>query len=60
MYSNKENMAMSIETKGFTPKDLKPEELATMQVEVHDRVIIARVGLLLRHPFFGNMATRMA
>ena len=25
----------------------------------HDRVIVARVGLLLRHPFFGNMATRM-
>jgi predicted metal-dependent peptidase len=24
-----------------------------------DKIIIARVGLLLRHPFFGNMATRM-
>tara|TARA_R110000851_G_scaffold149970_2_gene290705 strand:+ start:4166 stop:5446 length:1281 start_codon:yes stop_codon:yes gene_type:complete len=51
---------MTIETKGFTPKDLTAKELADMQVEVHDRVIIARVGLLLRHPFFGNMATRMA
>jgi hypothetical protein len=24
-----------------------------------DKIIIARVGLLLRHPFFGNMATRL-
>lgn len=27
--------------------------------EVKDRIIVARVGLLLRHPFFGNMATRL-
>lgn len=26
---------------------------------VVDKIIIARVGLLLRHPFFGNMATRL-
>ena len=30
-----------------------------MRVEVLDRIVIARVGLLLRHPFFGNMATRL-
>ena len=24
-----------------------------------DKIVVARVGLLLRHPFFGNMATRM-
>jgi len=24
-----------------------------------DKIIVARVGLLLRHPFFGNLATRM-
>jgi predicted metal-dependent peptidase len=27
---------------------------------VIDKIVVARVGLLLRHPFFGNMATRMA
>jgi predicted metal-dependent peptidase len=26
---------------------------------VVDNIIVARVGLLLRHPFFGNMATRL-
>ncbi len=26
---------------------------------VIDKIIVARVGLLLRHPFFGNMATRL-
>ena len=26
---------------------------------VIDKIIIARVGLLLRHPFFGNMSTRL-
>jgi|TARA_R110000744_G_scaffold120155_1_gene223907 predicted metal-dependent peptidase len=46
--------------KNFTPDpDITPEALEAMRVEVYDRIIIARVGLLLRHPFFGNMATRL-
>ena len=39
--------------------DITPEALEAMRVEVYDRIIVARVGLLLRHPFFGNMATRL-
>jgi len=39
--------------------DITPEALAEMRVEVLDRIIVARVGLLLKHPFFGNMATRL-
>jgi predicted metal-dependent peptidase len=39
--------------------DITPEALEAMRVEVLDRIITARVGLLLRHPFFGNMATRL-
>ena len=39
--------------------DITPEALERMKVEVLDRIITARVGLLLRHPFFGNMATRL-
>ena len=39
--------------------DLTAQELEVMRVEVMDRIITARVGLLLRHPFFGNMATRL-
>ena len=39
--------------------DITPEALEAMRVEVHERIITARVGLLLRHPFFGNMATRL-
>src|SRR6056300_1149947 len=39
--------------------DITPEELEEMRVEVLDRIIVARIGLLLRHPFFGNMATRL-
>ena len=50
---------MGIDTKTFQPKELTDKELAAMREEVHDRVIVARVGLLLRHPFFGNMATRL-
>ena len=47
-------------TKHWTPNpDITPEELEEMRVEVLDRIIVARVGLLLRHPFFGNMATRL-
>ena len=46
--------------KNFTPDpDITPEALETMRVEVLDRIITARIGLLLRHPFFGNMATRL-
>ena len=50
---------MTIDTKGFEPKELTPGELKVMRAEVQDRIIVARVGLLLRHPFFGNMATRL-
>ena len=39
--------------------DITEAELEEMRVEVLDRIIVARVGLLLRHPFFGNMATRL-
>ena len=52
---------MSVEgTKHFTPDpDITEEALAVMREEVLDRIIVARVGLLLKHPFFGNMATRL-
>ena len=50
---------MTIDTKGFEPKKLTKEELEVMRADVADRIIVARVGLLLRHPFFGNMATRL-
>ena len=44
----------------WTPDpDITPEQLESMRVEVVDRIIVARVGLLLQHPFFGNMATRL-
>ena len=39
--------------------NITPEALEEMRVVVLDRIITARVGLLLRHPFFGNMATRL-
>ena len=39
--------------------NITPEALAHMRAEVMDRIITARIGLLLRHPFFGNMATRL-
>lgn len=45
--------------KRWEPKELTPEQLNVMRKEVLDRIIVARVGLLLRHPFFGNMATRL-
>jgi hypothetical protein len=39
--------------------NITPVQLEKMRVEVVDRIITARIGLLLRHPFFGNMATRL-
>ena len=39
--------------------NITPEQLEEMRVKVLDDIIVARVGLLLRHPFFGNMATRL-
>ena len=29
------------------------------KAKILDKLITARVGLLLRHPFFGNLATRL-
>lgn len=40
-------------------ENITDEALEEMRVEVMERIITARVGLLLRHPFFGNMATRL-
>jgi predicted metal-dependent peptidase len=37
-------------TRVYTPQE---------QAKVLDKLITARVGLLLKHPFFGNMATRL-
>jgi predicted metal-dependent peptidase len=46
--------------KNFTPDpDITTEALEEMRLVVLDRIITARIGLLLRHPFFGNMATRL-
>ena len=39
--------------------DQLPEITDELKAEVLDKIIVARVGLLLRHPFFGNMATRL-
>ena len=53
-------MSVAGEKKNWQPNpDITPEELETMRHEVFDRIVVARVGLLLRHPFFGNMATRL-
>jgi len=40
-------------------EELSEEALAALQNDVKEKVITARVGLLLRHPWFGNMATRL-
>ena len=46
--------------KNWSPDpNITPEQLDEMRVEVYDRIVVARIGLLLRHPFFGNMATRL-
>jgi len=52
---------MSVEgKKNWAPNpDITESELKVMREEVLDRIIVARVGLLLKHPFFGNMATRL-
>ena len=40
-------------------EQLTPEQIDRLRPEVLDKIVVARVGLLLRHPFFGNMATRL-
>jgi len=50
---------MSTDTLEIEKKELNPEELKNLRAEVIDKIVVARVGLLLRHPFFGNMATRL-
>jgi predicted metal-dependent peptidase len=47
-------------TKNWAPDpNISENELKVMRAEVLDNIIVARIGLLLRHPFFGNMATRL-
>jgi predicted metal-dependent peptidase len=40
-------------------KDRTEDEIRQHKAEVLDKIIVARIGMLLRHPFFGNMATRL-
>jgi hypothetical protein len=46
-----------------TEKIRKPKNTKTFTDReknlILDKLITARVGLLLRHPFFGNLATRL-
>lgn len=42
------------------PKQIEKREFSSAEKnKIIEKLVTARVGLLLRHPFFGNMATRM-
>ena len=43
----------------FTSTEVTESQYKQMQYEVKEKIITARVGLLLRHPWFGNMSTRL-
>jgi len=43
-----------------TAKPKKTREFTTVEKnKIVEKLVTARVGLLLRHPFFGNLATRL-
>jgi len=51
---------MSVMKQERTAKTAKVKEFSPQEkAKVVEKLITARVGLLLRHPFFGNMATRL-
>jgi len=50
---------MTVEQNVLEQEELSEEALKALQNDVKEKVITARVGLLLRHPWFGNMATRL-
>jgi len=50
---------MTVEQNVLEHEELTEDELKALQADVKEKVITARVGLLLRHPWFGNMATRL-
>ena len=52
---------MSVEgKKHWSPNpDITSEELEVMRLSVVDNIITSRIRLLLQHPFFGNIATRL-
>lgn len=52
-------MTMDVEKSWAPNPDITPEELEEMRKVVVDNIITARVKLLLRYPWFGNMATRL-
>lgn len=44
----------------WQPDDsISAEDLKVMRAEVEERIVVVRIGLLLQHPFFGNLATRL-
>ncbi len=61
MYLNKEfSMAAVMKQEKQKKQDWIGKTFSEAEkAKILDKLITARVGLLLRHPFFGNMATRM-
>lgn len=51
---------MSVMKSEKTKKPIEPKNFtASEKNKIVEKLVTARVGLLLRHPFFGNLATRM-
>jgi len=50
---------MTQQAKTWEPKEIPEHEYNEAKKQVEDNIVVARVGLLLRHSFFGNMATRL-
>lgn len=51
---------MGLDTSSYKPDpNIDPEKLKKMREKVKEKITVARIALLLRHPFFGNMATRL-
>jgi hypothetical protein len=52
-------MTVASKKKHWQPDpNIDPVKLESMRKEVVDRIITARIGLLLRHPFFGSRRTQ--
>lgn len=49
------NATTSVKSSKITPKQFSEVE----KKKIVEKLVTARIGLLLRHPFFGNMATRL-
>lgn len=52
-------MSITSKTKNFVLPVIPEDKISAARKEVLDKIIVARIGMMMRYPFIGNLSTRL-